>query len=501
MKKFQITSTALTALIAVATFWPSAEYSLADEAVKMAQAGRDHRQHGMPSPKPITPDDMTRRERFPFVPQTATYPTLYVGPPNWYTDHGTAGANSPVYGDGSNRRGGTPPAITQGKEPPDIPSNFNQTGWTQVGSSYNHIPATEPKFRMHCNYSHHAWEDPILYPNRRGPYGNSHLHTFFGNTKMGADSTYQSLRTTGESTCTGGKLNRSGYWYPSVLKDDAIGDGKTMIVKPNFAVVYYVETLQTFDQAVRFPRGFQYITGFDLSNPSTGKDATHEAEIAAANTASVAAGGYSDWQERTIAQNGVNGFLGWKCEATNGGTQPGAFPVSGYTGIQQPYLRNADGTPTMVCPIGEMIGFVTVTPQCWDGVNLWAPNGRSHTRHTIRNGSGRQDMCPTGWYRLPDFQLIIWFTHNGSSDYKEWYFSSDRVPGGTTFLNGQTGHSDWYGAWDYTIMSSWMKNCNGITFEDGTGGNEQECDSSTIGDGEIANQWLCCTRRNPQPAS
>lgn len=495
MKKFQITTVAFTTLIAAAAFWPTTEPSIADEAMKMAQ----HSHTGLPSPLPITPDDMTRRERFPYEPQTPTYPVIGAA---WYANPDytkTLSNESPQIGDGTLPHGGLAPAITAGKEPPIIPSNFSRVGWKFSGGTFNHVPSTEEKFRTHCNYSHHAWEDPILYPNRRGPYGNSHLHTFFGNTEMGADSTYQTLRTTGGSTCAGGPINRSGYWYPSVLKDNAIGDGKTMIVKPNMAVVYYVVGKGAGPLAHRFPRGFQYISGFDLGDPTLSARA---AELTAARAASVAGGGYDGpnaYEELTNSQNGVNGFLGWKCESSIGGNHPNAVRVPGWTGSYQPYLKNDDGTPTMICPTGEMIGFVTNTQTCWDGVNLWSPNGRSHVRYPFRNNSGRSNLCPTGWFRLPSFQLIIWFSQDGEDDTKNWYFSSDRVPGGTTYKNGETGHSDWYGAWDWEEMTAWMVNCTGITTETQTG-NPQECDNSTLGDG---NRLLISTAapdgtRNPQ---
>ena len=53
-------------------------------------------------------------------------------------------------------------------------------------------------------------DDPIVYP---GQAGASHLHQFWGNLGANANSNYQSLRTTGQSTCdnrgTNTPLNRS----------------------------------------------------------------------------------------------------------------------------------------------------------------------------------------------------------------------------------------------------------------------------------------------------
>ena len=85
-------------------------------------------------------------------------------------------------------------------------------------------------FRIFCGYSHMSHDDPIVYPNQPG---RAHLHTFFGNKGADAASTYHSLRTTGNGTCSGGIANRTAYWVPTLL--DAAGQP----VKPKYAQIYY----------------------------------------------------------------------------------------------------------------------------------------------------------------------------------------------------------------------------------------------------------------------
>jgi Domain of unknown function (DUF1996) len=53
-------------------------------------------------------------------------------------------------------------------------------------------------FRTVCDYSHMAFDDPIVKP---GQPGAAHLHTFFGNTQTDAFSTYESLLAKGKATC------------------------------------------------------------------------------------------------------------------------------------------------------------------------------------------------------------------------------------------------------------------------------------------------------------
>jgi hypothetical protein len=78
------------------------------------------------------------------------------------------------------------------------------------------MPASDGQgdFRTKCQPSHFAFDDPIVFP---GQVGKSHLHVFFGNTLSSASSTAESLRTTGNSTCRGGTVNRSSYWVPAMV--------------------------------------------------------------------------------------------------------------------------------------------------------------------------------------------------------------------------------------------------------------------------------------------
>ncbi len=69
-----------------------------------------------------------------------------------------------------------------------------------------------------------------------GQPGKAHLHQFVGNTGTNANSTYATLRTSGQSTCqnaNGGPVNRSAYWFPAML--NGIGG----VVKPDYWHLYY----------------------------------------------------------------------------------------------------------------------------------------------------------------------------------------------------------------------------------------------------------------------
>ncbi len=387
-----------------------------------------------------------------YVPQRVTYTPTY----SPYVE--------PRLGDGSTLSGGLPPAFYS--EAAGIQSNFDVSQWLV----YRYYPTSsrggEAKFRTHCNYSHHLADDPIVYP---GQPGASHLHTFYGNTLANAGSTYGTLRTQGGSTCGGGQINRSAYWHPAVLKDNALGDGKTMIVKPDFAIIYYNALVRDIAKITRFPRGFSSVFGFDPADPKNKRIAT---EVEAANKKG---SGHIFGSYRASG----NGFGGWRCEISNGSFAASPIPGSAL----QPYLKNADGTATLNCPVTERIGAVIASPQCWDGVNLSSPDGRSHVRYMIKENNTALGVCPVGWYRILTFELTVWFGHKGKDDYKSWYLSSDRMADHRQFLNGQSFHADWFGAWDYRIMAIWMRNCNGLTF-DGKPGKPHSCIDTQFGNGK-----------------
>jgi hypothetical protein len=121
------------------------------------------------------------------------------------------------------------------------------------------LPAASPEdqgaFRVNCDYSHMNFDDAIVYP---GQQGKSHLHTYFGNTGANFASTSESIRTTGNSTCNGGIMNRSAYWVPAMI-DTANGAP----LRPEHALLYYKHST-----VEKFPTGLRMISGSMLRNTS-----------------------------------------------------------------------------------------------------------------------------------------------------------------------------------------------------------------------------------------
>lgn len=188
------------------------------------------------------------------------------------------------------------------------------------GSVWNPVPAEIGAFRVPCgSYARVSNDDPIVFP---GKPGLSHLHTFVGNTDADAFSTPESLLTRGASTCSGGTLNRTAYWMPSMI-DTRTGQ-PILPVGTNF---YYKQGYLGVraEDIQPFPKGLRMIAG----------DAT--------------------------ATRPINHLSRFSCESTHSGWQASIPP----------------------CPAGGDLIVNVVFPQCWDGINLDSPDHRSHMAYGI----------------------------------------------------------------------------------------------------------------------
>ncbi len=222
-------------------------------------------------------------------------------------------------------------------------------------------------FRTSCDYSHMAFDDPIVYP---GQSGKSHLHVFFGNTGIDAHSTNKSINESGNSTCRGGIVNRSGYWVPAMI------DMRTGApVKPKTANFYYKTGYSgVTPESVKFlPEGLRMIAG-DAKNARAG------------------------------------GAFRYKCA--------NHFERNGHA------IRDAN------CAVGDEFLQEIFFPQCWDGKNLDSPDHKSHMAYPV-NGRGCPRSHPVP---LPEITFNIVYAVAEPNQPTFWRLSSDlydlRQPGG-----------------------------------------------------------------------
>lgn len=120
------------------------------------------------------------------------------------------------------------------------------------------------QFRVACEYSHFAYDDPIVFP---GEPGRSHLHMFFGNTLTDAHTTTESLVNSGGATCNGFELNRSAYWTPALL------DGEGNVVVPDAIILYYKS--KDVDSVQPMPQGLKMVAGNTRDDTFTASSRLH----------------------------------------------------------------------------------------------------------------------------------------------------------------------------------------------------------------------------------
>jgi hypothetical protein len=261
------------------------------------------------------------------------------------------------------------------------------------------VPNNIGAFRVTCRLSHMAFDDPIVYP---GQPNRSHLHAFFGNTDTDANSTTNSLLTTGNSTCDGGIANRSAYWVPALI-DTATGAP----VKPRTLIVYYKQGYSIRDSRLMnlVPLGLKMIAG----NPANSVDV--KATV--------------PWTPSPYT---------WKCIVPGHGS-----PV-------------AEGQQIPDCAQDSELWMSVTFPQCWDGINLDSPDHRSHMSYPV-NGA-----CPaTHPKALPEISYQVVYPVAAANAPLKWRLASDKydesIPG------GRSAHADYDMAWQKDIIDAAVRNC------------------------------------------
>ncbi len=292
----------------------------------------------------------------------------------------------------------------------NIPSNFNVNSYLvshPVGGDYDSYSEPSGAFRTFCRPSHLEYDDPIVYP---GEDKAAHLHQFFGNTAVDENSTYQSLRTTGTSTCEGGPINRTGYWTPAMF------DQSDRVVPPKFILVYY----KSFGE---------------------GGDNTKDQDRAIIRAYESLPNGL-----RMLSSN-----FSWKCEVGSS---------SGKT------IAKAN------CQPGDTLIGTVDFPMCWDGTNLDSADHKSHMAFgNYSNGFGRYE-CPSSHpHLLPHITEFFHYAIQSGDNLSQWRLSSDMgAAGGSTLHADWFGawDNDIMERWMNGCLRG-MKSCNNGDFADGQG--------------------------------
>ncbi len=268
-----------------------------------------------------------------FVTLHSTQPADFVNV-NWFSVTGTGtGGSTPM-------PSATTPAPTTTVPTVPAPSSTatppaSATGWVSVDPAKQAAdtkaffaltpkpitgnPVRVPEFNASCKVSHHASDDPIVFP---GLAGASHNHTFIGNVTTDANSSLASLKA-GGTTCSPAE-DHSAYWVPTLYQN-----GKA--VDPDGITVYYGSRLKDPSKTQPFPAGFRMITG----------DAKNQVDT-------------PDKQGNHFWCAGIGGEVG----------------------------RSADGVMPVCAPTAQIVRQVTFA-DCWDGVHLDSPDHKAHVSNGV----------------------------------------------------------------------------------------------------------------------
>jgi hypothetical protein len=328
-----------------------------------------------------------------------------------------------------------------------IPDNFTTAdGLISFPSGpADNSPDPNGSFRFICGIAKIAPDDPVLYA---GKPGASHLHIFFGNTGVNAYSTWESLRTSGGSSCDTGAapLNRSSYWTPVMLN----GTGGIQI--PFLSNFYYKQIPATanvcgFPDATHagictmLPNGLRYIAGMDMANPmSTGHHSSNAFEADS---------------------------MVFQCMDKVGGDVT-VNPIASGS------YRTLKAMVDAGCPATSVIHVLMESPTCWDGVNLDTPNHRDHvsypdpangtvTMNWTVNGVAQTPAqitkCDTAHpYIIPSFSFKLYYNTDSSFTAGKWHLSSDDSMA-MAMDAGDTLHMDYLEAWSPPVKTAWTANC------------------------------------------
>ncbi len=291
------------------------------------------------------------------------------------------------------------------------------------------------QFRVSCEFSHFAYDDPILFP---GQIGKSHLHMFFGNTDANALSTYETLKDSGSSTCNGQELNRSGYWAPAMI------DGQGFVRIPERVVVYYKAA-------------------------GTGRGQTQPYEPEMANIAPMPL----SVPEVPTFDGGDAGEVNYKCSNNFSGF-PFATGINGIPNCSGDYWFNTYGAPfptTRTVLEMEIKFWHCYQPDGEVGDwRRWQASGKTRGSWFYGNCDGRGGQG-TGAPPLDDkefYPALVYYVNyvvEPGENTSSWFLSSDVDAAsitGSSRLVGQRGemhHADWWGGWHPTINQEFLDNC------------------------------------------
>jgi hypothetical protein len=274
------------------------------------------------------------------------------------------------------------------------------------------------QFRAACEFSHFAYDDPIVKP---GQPGAAHLHMFWGNTDVNAFSTYDTLSNSGSSTCNGQELNRTGYWAPAMF------DNRGNVRVPERIIVYYKGYGQAREESVVYPPGAAMVQNENLHAVS--------------------------WNEGGLADpsGAPTTDLAFNCsDQFRGAREPASNTIPVCDGNR--YLNEYGVTDNPHATLEMHVKFAN----CWNGADPSIPSNWGRARIGGWFYSECEERITT-----PNIEYIIAYPLELGETTEGWFLSSDvdATTGQVTQTGGASVHADWWGGWHPEVNQMWLDNC------------------------------------------
>jgi len=258
-------------------------------------------------------------------------------------------------------------------------------------------------FRTTCQLTGFQFSDPLGAPGRAN---GSALHVFFGNSGADENATASSIVNRGNSSCRGGTLNRTRYYFPALV--DA-RNGEVQV--PSDGVFHYKTGYNMEPASIRpLPAGLVMIAG----DPNA---------------------------------RGVQQYVAeWLC--------------------RDRYVANTGMIPQ--CAVGDQVQLWISFPQCWDGRNLDSPDHKRHMAYPVYRNAPARSSCPaTHPVPLPQVTEILHYDVRPGASLASWRLTTDNYS--TSTRGGLSAHARWIDGWDRWTQTTIVTGCLNRAVDCGVG--------------------------------
>lgn len=289
-------------------------------------------------------------------------------------------------------------------------------------------------FRINCDFSHAAYDDPLVFPDQPD---RAHYHNFYGFLLADAytriDDLYASVAPGQRvSSCQGNQLNRSAYWVPALLAPHYDSQGIRQLDNEGMPAWKVVDAVVGNDDVAH--EVFYYSAGVDdlpsIQSPPPGLSII-------AGTASTPPGVP---QPTTVAR--------WHCQSWQA-SDAGNPDFRGFI-------------PECVAP--DRLRFDLFFPSCWNGVDLDSPDHKSHMAYpeTVAGVTRCPASHPVALPRVSYHYAFPVKPDNydpATRSSRGWRLAADAYSVSVQNPGGYSLHGDWINGWHVEAMQALIDGC------------------------------------------